>query len=127
MTEYFTQRSVNAVHSEPRDPPPQMLRRFSFIVTGLKASAEGAASADFIKLQIKSLGGRLVNFRVANRRPSGAIARLKKRRLDEGDDNAYEEDLPQCILISDKPQRTLKYVTALVNGVPCVHYRWFLA
>lgn len=101
-----------------------MLKNFQFIVTGLRgSSSNSASSAGWIKLQIKALGGKLVNARSANRMNRSKLDVRKRSLPVDRQDSVY---LPQCILISEKPQRTLKYVNALVNSVPCVHYRWFL-
>lgn len=94
-------------------------------MTGLRSSgSNSASSASWIKLQIKALGGKLVNARSANRLNRSKLNARKRSLPADRQDSVY---LPQCILISEKPQRTLKYVNALVNSVPCVHYRWFLA
>ena len=123
MMDFFTQRHVDMSDYEAHDAPPNMLKRFCFIVTGLRSVNETASSAGFIKTQIKALGGKLVNFRTANRR----TAKSRKPTASPFSVDPAELDIPQTILISEKPQRTLKYITALANGVPCVHYRWFLA
>lgn len=107
-----------------QEPPSDLLKNFQFIVTGLRSTgSNNASSASWIKLQIKALGGKLVNARSANRLNRAKLEARKRGMTADRRESVY---LPQCILISEKPQRTLKYVNALVNSVPCVHYRWFL-
>lgn len=127
MEDYFTQHKKEMQKTDPAEIPSDLFRGLSFIVTGLRAGdATAATSSTFVKLQIKSLGGRLVNVRTANRQTATAIKNRRKSLLQEGGGEP-KPLLPLCILISEKPQRTFKYINALVNGVPCVHYRWFLA
>ena len=100
-----------------------MFRGIQFVVTGLR-NVDEHITPDFVKMQIKVLGGSLVNFRSTARGSSEEWRTTKRAKEATVDADVL---LPRCILISEKPQRTLKYITALVNGVPCVHYRWFLA
>ena len=118
MMDFFTQRHVDMSSSESQDAPPNMFKRFSFIISGLRSVSEAASSASFIKMQIKALGGKLANFRPPQR---------KKVKRSVNGEESFELGMAQTILISEKPQRTLKYINALASGVPCVHYRWLLA
>lgn len=111
MMNFFTQRQLNMPGTE-EELPSDFFSRFHFIVTGLRTVGEEAASPEFVKTQLKVLGGNLVNFVTSNVRAVQVSKNLQ---------------LPNTILISEKPQRTLKYISALANAVPCVHYRWFLA
>jgi hypothetical protein len=129
MAEYFTQRAVDMDMTKAQEPPKNMLARYSFIVTGLKPTGT-AEGGEFIKTNIRFLGGKIVNSRTFTRSSASVAKRALKKRVDNGEDPEraeLEEGMARCILISDKPQRTLKYISALASGVPCVHYRWFLA
>jgi hypothetical protein len=93
---------------KPRVAPKLTLfSGMTFVVTGIKEDAE--VKADELKNVIKSFGGQLKNERPARTKSSSSAA---------------QRPVPSCVLISDVPQRTYKWIMALATCVPMLHYRW---
>lgn len=108
------EEEVNAPpRPKARKPAPQKVAKISalfahmtFIITGIKHDSE--ITPDELKEQIKSFGGQIKNVR-----PD------RSRRTHVG-------PVPSCVLISDNPQRTFKYIMALACNVPLLHYKWVI-
>lgn len=81
-----------------------LFRGLKFIITGLKEIPDVLKS---IELKILELGGSISQFRpeTAPRKP-------------------LKDNIARYILISNAPQRTIKYLSALASCVPCVNYKW---
>eukprot|EP01122_Echinamoeba_exundans_P003342 TRINITY_DN13459_c0_g1_i1.p1 TRINITY_DN13459_c0_g1~~TRINITY_DN13459_c0_g1_i1.p1 ORF type:complete len:731 (+),score=182.04 TRINITY_DN13459_c0_g1_i1:232-2424(+) len=95
---------------KPRVAPKLTLfSGMTFVVTGIKEDAE--VKADELKNVIKSFGGQIKNERSATARTKSSTA-------------AEQRPVPSCVLISDVPQRTYKWIMALATCVPMLHYRW---
>lgn len=77
----------------------------TFIITGIKYDKALNAS---LREKIKSNGGQIKNFRPDH---------IKR-------DASSPNNFPRAILISDNYQVTYKYIVALAQCVPCVHYLW---
>lgn len=94
----------------------ELLNGIHVIISGIRDEQ----LATLTKL-IKSHGGEIVNARTTK-------AEVKKRTGKRGAKKVATkmQEKMSHVLLANEPLRTLKYVTAIAQNIPCLHYQWLL-
>ncbi len=102
---------------QPAHSAKSILRGFKFFVTGLQPLNE-TEQADFADSPM--LREEVCELILRH----GGVLEEDIERLHPRDRKSTYDDVPAVMLISDRTRTTIKYLSALAAGIPCVHHLW---